>query len=148
MPKEVSQRDALTATPRPTGHPGYSQTLPREPESAGVARRLARNALAAWGQDGLVEDAVLIITELVSNAVDHAGFGSIRVIVSRPSDEYIHIGVMDRSRAIPHMRTDSDGYQLRGRGLLMVDALTERWGTDLHRWGKQVWGELKCDGPP
>ncbi|MET9510742.1 ATP-binding protein [Streptomyces flavidovirens] len=137
----------VTATPRPTGHPGYSQTLPREPESAAVARQLARTALAAWGQEALIEDAVLIITELVSNAVDHAHIGSIRIIVSRPSETFIHIGVVDRSKAIPLMRTDSNGDQLRGRGLLMVDALTDRWGTDLYRWGKQVWGELKCDGP-
>lgn len=27
-----------------------------------------------------------------------------------------------------------------------LDALTERWGADLYRWGKQVWGEMKCEG--
>lgn len=138
----------VTAAPRPTGRPGYSRTLPREPESAGVARRLARTALAVWDQDELIEDAALIITELVSNAVDHARVGSIRVIVCRPSETLIRIAVVDRSRAIPLMRTDSDRDQLRGRGLLLVDALTDRWGTDLYRWGKQVWGELKCDGRP
>ncbi|MFI5885910.1 hypothetical protein [Streptomyces sp. NPDC051554] len=32
-----------------------------------------------------------------------------------------------------------------GRGLLLIDALAERWGTDVYRWGKQVWAELHCE---
>ncbi|KUL64744.1 hypothetical protein ADL28_08635 [Streptomyces violaceusniger] len=135
---------SVTATPRPTGHPGYSQTMRRVPESAGAARKLVRTALAAWGQEGLIEDAALVITELVSNAVDHARLESIRVVVTRPSEKFVRLGVVDRSRNIPYLRTDSNGDNTRGRGLLLVDALTDRWGTDRYRWGKQVWGELKC----
>ncbi|MFE5118047.1 ATP-binding protein [Streptomyces sp. NPDC056669] len=135
---------SVTATPRPTGHPGYSQTMRRVPESAEAARKLVRTALAAWSQEDLAEDAVLVITELVSNAVDHARLESIRVVVSRPSEKFVRLGVVDRSRNIPYLRTDSNGDNTRGRGLLLVDALTDRWGTDRYRWGKQVWGELKC----
>ncbi|CAM5396348.1 SpoIIE family protein phosphatase OS=Streptomyces cyaneofuscatus OX=66883 GN=G3I52_11785 PE=4 SV=1 [Streptomyces cyaneofuscatus] len=133
----------VTATPRPTGHPGYSETLPREPESAAVARRLVRIALATWGLDELVDDAALIITELVSNAADHGRLPSIRVIVSRTSEDRVRLGVVDRSKELPTMRTDSNGEQIRGRGLLIVDALTEQWGTELYPWGKQVWGEIE-----
>lgn len=136
MPKEASKRD--------TGHLGYFQTLPREPQSAEVARQLARTALAAWGQDELIEDAALVITELVSNAVNHAHCESIRVIVSRPSEMYVHLGVVDKSRTIPLMRLGSNDDQTHGRGLVLVDALTARWGTDLYSWGKQVWGEMKA----
>ncbi|MFE9940888.1 ATP-binding protein [Streptomyces hirsutus] len=135
----------VTATPRPTGHPGYSETLPREPESAAVARRLVRTALATWGLEDRIDDAMVVITELVSNAVDHGRLASIRVIVSRPSENQVRLGVVDRSKVVPTMRTDSNGDQVRGRGLVLVDSLTERWGTDLYRWGKQVWGELKCE---
>lgn len=85
---------------------------------------------------------------MVSNAVDHARFDSIRVIVSRPSPVFIQLGVVDRSKVIPVMRTDSNGDQLRGRGLTLVDALSDRWGTDLYNWGKQVWGELLCEDAP
>ncbi|MFF3453725.1 ATP-binding protein [Streptomyces sp. NPDC002730] len=133
----------VTATPRPTGHPGYSETLPCEPESAATARQLVRTALAAWGLGHLVDDGTLIVTELVANAAEHSRSRLIRVVVTQPSETYVRIGVVDKSRAIPLMRTDSNGDQLRGRGLLLVDALTDRWGTDLYRWGKQVWGELK-----
>ncbi|MEE4594457.1 ATP-binding protein [Streptomyces sp. DSM 41524] len=135
----------VTVESRPTGHPGYSQTLPREPESAAIARKLVRTALAAWYLEDLVEDAETVITELVSNAVDHARLESIRVVVTRPTEKLVRFGVVDRSRNVPYMRTDSNGDNTRGRGLLLVDALTDRWGTDRYRWGKQVWGEMKCD---
>ncbi|MFF7649238.1 ATP-binding protein [Streptomyces sp. NPDC007983] len=135
----------VTATPRPKGHPGYSQTMRRVPESAEAARRLVRTALAAWGQENLIEDAVLVITELVSNSVNHARLESIRVVITRPSEDVIRLGVADRARSVPLLRTDSNGDDTRGRGLLIVDALTERWGTELYRWGKQVWAEMKCE---
>ncbi|AXG78070.1 ATP-binding protein [Streptomyces paludis] len=138
----------VTATPGPTGHPGYSETLPRQPESAAVARRLVRTALAAWGLEDLAEDAALVITELVSNASDHARLESIRVIVSRSGENRVRIGVVDRSRVTPERRTDSNGDQTRGRGLMIVDSVTECWGADLYPWGKQVWGELRCGKAP
>ncbi|MFJ8297077.1 ATP-binding protein [Streptomyces sp. NPDC094447] len=130
-------------TSRPTGHPAYSQTLPREARTAGIARRLVRTALTLWGLDSLAEDATLVMTELVSNAVDHSRLPSIRVIVSRPSANAVRVGVVDRSRAVPILRTDSYDDETRGRGLFLVDKLTDDWGTELYRWGKQVWAELK-----
>ncbi|MGA4941122.1 ATP-binding protein [Streptomyces cinereoruber] len=133
----------VTATSRPTGHPGYSQTLPREPQSAIAARRLVRAALIVWGLESLIDNATLVVTELVSNAVDHSRLPSIRVLVSRPSANGIRVGVVDRSRTVPVLRTDSNGDQVRGRGLVLVDALTEQWGTELYRCGKQVWAELR-----
>ncbi|MGW4032784.1 ATP-binding protein [Streptomyces sp. NPDC004838] len=135
----------MTVTSRPTGHPGYSQTLPRTPESAAVARRLVRTALAAWDLEELIENATLVVTELVSNAVDHSRFPSIRVMVSRLPENGARVGVVDRSQTVPRLRTDSHGDQVRGRGLLLVDALTEQWGTERYQWGKQVWGELKSE---
>ncbi|WP_371538343.1 ATP-binding protein [Streptomyces sp. NBC_00466] len=134
----------VTATPRPTGHPGYSQTLPREPESAATARRLVRTAMAAWGlEQDMIEPGTLIISELVSNAVVHSRLASIRVMVSQPTPSLVRLGVVDRSKVLPMLRTDSDGDQIHGRGLVLVDGFSHRWGTDLYRWGKQVWAELE-----
>ncbi|MER5205950.1 ATP-binding protein [Streptomyces sp. NPDC002825] len=86
-----------------------------------------------------------MITELVANAVDHGRLPSIRVIVSRPYVNGVRVGVVDRSRTLPTLRVDAGDDRLRGRGLVLVDALTQEWGTELYRWGKQVWAELKED---
>ncbi|KOG11482.1 hypothetical protein ADK34_34235 [Streptomyces viridochromogenes] len=103
---------------------------------------MVRTALTLWGLDSLTEDATLVITELVANAVDHSRLPSIRVTVSRPTPNGIRLGVVDRSRTVPTLRTDPEADQLRGRGLTLVDTLTNSWGTELYRWGKQVWAEL------
>ncbi|WP_324611008.1 ATP-binding protein [Streptomyces pactum] len=104
-----------------------------------------RTALAAWGLEDQIDDAVVVITELVSNAVDHGRLTSIRVVVSRPTEDWVRLAVVDRSMAVPLMRTDTNDDRIRGRGLLLVDRLTERWGTDRYRWGKQVWADLRCE---
>lgn len=134
----------VSATARPTGHPGYSETLPCEAESAETARRLVRTALAAWGLEHMAEDGVLVVTELVANAVNHTRGRSIRVIVARISDHVVRVGVVDTSRTMPVPRHPADT-EVHGRGLTLVDALAIRWGTDLKRSGKCVWAELKAE---
>ncbi|MGA5318923.1 hypothetical protein ACPCIU_00645 [Streptomyces seoulensis] len=57
-----------TTRARVTGFPGYSETLPRRPESAAVARRLVRAALAVWTLNELADNGALVVSELVSNA--------------------------------------------------------------------------------
>lgn len=130
---------------RPTGHPGYSQTLPREPKSAAVARRLTDAALSCWGLEELADDGALIVTELVANAVRHARRDSIRVVVQRTAARKVRVAVTDFSRARPGERqagNDGEG----GRGLLPVAALAVDWGTDERRWGKVVWAEPEGRG--
>ncbi|SED18664.1 Anti-sigma regulatory factor (Ser/Thr protein kinase) [Streptomyces sp. 3213] len=132
----------VSAQPRPIGHPGYSETLPALEESADAARKLVRTALAAWHLDELTDSGILLVTELVANAIKHTDTRSIRVVVSRPSERFVRIGVVDRARALPQMVKPHDDLLTNGRGLLLIDALAERWGTDIYRWGKQVWAEL------
>ncbi|WP_189945765.1 ATP-binding protein [Streptomyces roseolus] len=132
-----------SATSRSTGCPAYSQTLPREPRSAVVARRLVRASLTLWGLESLIDDATLIVTELIGHAIDHGRLASIRVVVSRHSEKAVRVGVVDRSKADSKRRVDSDDDLLRGLGLLLVDALADRWGTEPYRWGKQVWAVLR-----
>ncbi|MEV0850428.1 ATP-binding protein [Streptomyces sp. NPDC049954] len=135
----------VTVTSRPTGHPGYSETLPREPESAATARRLLRTACAVWGLDGLAEDGVLIVSELVANAVRHARRESIRVTVERREGDRVRVGVVDFSRRCP-VRQDAGPEDESGRGLALVGELAADWGTARLPWGKQVWAELEERG--
>ncbi|MCF3175309.1 ATP-binding protein [Streptomyces sioyaensis] len=134
-----------TTRARPTGHPGYSETLPREPASAATARRLVRAACATWNLVGLADDSALIISELVSNAVQHARRESIRVIIERPGAARMRVGVVDFSKAQPVRKApgpEGEG----GRGLTLVGELAADWGTDPLPWGKQVWAELHEKG--
>jgi serine/threonine-protein kinase RsbW len=132
---------------RPRGYPGYSETMRCAPESAEGARSLVRTALAVWGLSHLANGGVVVVTELVANAAQHTQSPSIRVSVSRPADDLVQIAVVDRSRLVPVLG-DPDVDGTRGRGLALVEALTDRWGTDPLPWGKRVWGELKESSPP
>ncbi|MFJ9434707.1 ATP-binding protein [Streptomyces sp. NPDC101490] len=142
----VTDATAGPAASHPTGHPAYFQTLPREPKSAMVARRLVRTVLTLWGLEPLIEDATLVVTELASNAADHGRLRWIHVGVARPSTHVVRLSVADRSRVVPPRRTVVDDDHSRGRGLFLVDALALRWGTELYPWGKQVWADLGKGG--
>ncbi|MBV9025976.1 MAG: ATP-binding protein [Streptomycetaceae bacterium] len=130
------------ARPAATGAPGYCETLPCEPESAHRARLLVSAALRAWSMGELTDMGELIVSELINNAVQHTLCRMVRILVTRPGDGVVRIGVADRSRATPELGSpgrDSED----GRGLFLVDALSWRWGCDLKRWGKVVWAELQ-----
>jgi anti-sigma regulatory factor (Ser/Thr protein kinase) len=126
---------------RPTGHPGYSGTLPRTPESVATARSLVRIALATWRLEHLADGAALVVSELVTNAVQHARCDAVRVVVTRPSPSTVRVAVVDKSRVKPVPCRASE-HDEGGRGLTLVGLLAARWGTDPLPWGKRVWAEL------
>lgn len=111
-------------------------------------RKLARVALAAWGLDEDAETAALIMSELVANAARHARGPKIRMTVNRPADNRVYVAVVDREpRRLPELCTPSVA-AVQGRGLLLVDAVSDRWGYDFmgtgaRPWGKRVWAELQ-----
>jgi anti-sigma regulatory factor (Ser/Thr protein kinase) len=136
--------------PRATGHPGYSETHPRTERTAPLARRLVRTACATWGlTDEMAEAAALVMAELFSNAIRHACGPSVRVVVDRPSDDRVYVAVIDRSpHQLPEPRTPDPDEQ-NGRGLLLIEALSDRWGYDRlgpasRPWGKRCWAELRA----
>ncbi|MFJ8729045.1 ATP-binding protein [Streptomyces bauhiniae] len=108
-----------------------------------MARRLVRAALAVWALNELTEDGVLIVTELVSNAVRHARRASVRVIVERTAPRAVRIAVADLSRIQPVSCLPGLDEE-EGRGVLLVAALAARWGVDERHWGKIVWAELEA----
>lgn len=131
-----------TTSPAETDAEVYAKTLRRQPESAPPARRLVESALDSWGLPGLSEDATLIVSELVANAVRHARADSIRVTVRRVGDRRVRLAVVDKSRVLPQLRTPTLD-DVRGRGLRLIDELSDCWGTDRLRSGKRVWAELR-----
>ncbi|MFZ3560821.1 ATP-binding protein [Streptomyces sp. BH055] len=124
-----------------TGTPGYSETMPCEPGSARRARLLISTALNAWGLGTLTDAGTLIVSELVANVISHTRCRVARVAVTRHGTGAVRIAVGDTCLSAPTMTSladDSGG----GRGLFLVDAMSDRWGYDLHRASKVVWAEL------
>ncbi|WP_406411135.1 ATP-binding protein [Streptomyces halstedii] len=127
--------------------PAYARTLPREAQQARTARLLVTMALRAWGLGGLDDDARLVMTELVSNAVVHARRGLVRVTVTRVTARRVRVAVVDFSAEQPSPQSSGEDIE-SGRGLAIVEALSGQWGVDPLPWGKRVWAELEAFGAP
>ncbi|MGW9436529.1 ATP-binding protein [Streptomyces sp. NPDC055607] len=127
--------------PGSRGETSYSRMLPREPESAAVARHLVRGALDRWCLGELVEGAALAVTELVANSAQHARGTTIHVAVALHRTGRIRVSVVDRDREPPARRMPADDAE-RGRGLALVDAVATQWGVDPLPWGKRVWADF------
>ncbi|MFC8010991.1 ATP-binding protein [Streptomyces cinereoruber] len=124
----------------PTGPQRYSDGYSPRDTAPSRARHDVTLCLRTWGLDALIDDAQLIVTELVANAVQHTRTRRIGVSVTRHPDR-VRIVVTDTSRTLP-APTPAAPEAEAGRGLFLVDQLTTRWGSKRFRTGKQVWAEL------
>jgi anti-sigma regulatory factor (Ser/Thr protein kinase) len=114
--------------------------LPCAPASAGEARRHVAGACSGLGRE-FHDVAVLLTSELVGNAVEHAQ-GDIQLVVSTGPDRF-RVEVHDQSSVTPTPQL-SGGIAPRGRGLMLVERLSSEWGVDPSpRGGKQVWFQLR-----
>ncbi|MER7669775.1 ATP-binding protein [Kitasatospora sp. NPDC096128] len=133
-----------TATaPAPTIKKPSIAHLPYRPESASAARRLVRDKLAEWELDNLIDDAQLIVSELVGNASKTGCLLRMTVEVTRITATAVRISVTDGSRVLPVL-IDAGLKAEGGRGLALVHQLTRgQWGTTLEPLGKTVHAELR-----
>jgi len=105
-----------------------------------VARRFVSDALRRWDAAGQRETAVLLVSELVSNAVVHAHTEI--ALTLRYDRGLITVGVRDGSDQLP-ARSDVPPAATSGRGLQMVDALAVDWGVlRVPEGGKVIWFAL------
>jgi hypothetical protein len=111
------------------------------PAAVGSVRGFVRDALAGWGLDHLVGDAVLVTSELATNAVTHAG-SPFRTSLVRAGD-VVRVSVEDGSSAWPRYHRAQPGDQ-DGRGMAIVSVLSRRTGCDSTRGGKVAWAELSA----
>ncbi|MEV7004634.1 ATP-binding protein [Streptomyces sp. NPDC093982] len=88
---------------RQAGTGKVAEEFPREPETARAARRLVESALEFWHLTALTDDAELVISELVANAVRHTKGPQITVSVDLIAEQRVRLGVTDGSRAMPHL---------------------------------------------
>jgi anti-sigma regulatory factor (Ser/Thr protein kinase) len=114
-----------------------------------VARRFTRGTLADWGLASLADDAEAIVGEFVANAVSHAArtagpnLQQVGLRLLRRTGE-VMCAVLDPSDSAPVLRKPSRTDEA-GRGLQMVDALSDVWGwSPVAGRGKAVWAILFC----
>lgn len=100
------------------------------------ARAFVHDTLAEWGYDSVADDVVLLVSEVVTNAVLHARTGI--VVALRHSSGEIRVDVADGSAALPQVRA-YDASAATGRGLQLVDRLAKSWGVQPSATGKTVW---------
>ncbi|WP_433324143.1 ATP-binding SpoIIE family protein phosphatase [Spirillospora sp. CA-294931] len=115
-----------------------SWELPPDPAAVRRARGLIRGRLDTWGLSDLSPTAELLATELVTNAIRHAG-GRVMVRLVREGD--LVCEVFDGSDGHPRVQCE-EGLSESGRGLCVVSRLANRWGVRRTGNGKAVWFEL------
>jgi serine phosphatase RsbU (regulator of sigma subunit)/PAS domain-containing protein len=112
-------------------------SLPEDPLAARAARQYVRDQLAAWGLAELAMNTETLASELVANVIRHArGPVWLRLLRSRT----LVCEVFDGSLTTPRMRRASWSDE-GGRGLQLVSALCDRWGTRYMTSGKCIWTE-------
>ncbi|MEV7536231.1 SpoIIE family protein phosphatase [Streptomyces hydrogenans] len=118
--------------------------------SVAAARAFVRDTLQGWGHPELVDDAVVLTSELVTNAVVHAGTAA--DVLCLRSEDSVRVEVADRypEREIPVQsgRTIASPDRENGRGLLLCAALADRWGVDYSPTRKHVWFHLNLPQRP
>lgn len=121
----------------------FSASIDLAPTGANVrvARHVVDELLQAWSAPHDREDAALLVTELVANVVDHVGGEAAFTLELTLSGEWLRIAVVDGS-AIPPVVQEMSADRPRGRGLQMVQSISDRWGHEDHGDGKRIWFEL------
>ena len=132
-----------------------------DPAEVGRARRWARSRLAGSGvadDEPLAETLILLVSELVTNAVVHTGcpavlrlsfrdVGGTRSGAQGVAGGTVRLEVADLSDCPPVPR-HAEGDETNGRGLELVDGLADRWGWSAEGVGKRIWCELdRCPAP-
>lgn len=120
--------------------------LPHVPETISVVRRRARAVLVDWNLSlDIVEDALLVISELLTNAIIHAlppaalQLSEIRV----DGSSALRIEVTDAGPAVPAAASTPDlDPDEHGRGIDIITALSARCGMDIHPGGVTRWADL------
>ena len=113
--------------------------FPADPASAAKARRFLEETLGTWRLDHLVDVATLLVSELVANAVLHAG--TTIEVAARIVPDRLRIEVYDEDPRMP-VRKHYSTLSGTGRGLLLVERLAQDWGSEATESGKRVWFEL------
>ncbi|MER5460752.1 ATP-binding protein [Streptomyces sp. NPDC002668] len=116
-----------------------------EPSEIAGLRNALRRHLTLWGLPELVDSAQICVTELTSNVINHVGIGTPATLAVSMSGTRLRIELHDPdARALPTLLS-AEREAESGRGMTLVDAVTDRWGVILRADSKVVWCELATD---
>lgn len=129
-------------TAQPESHT-VRASLPPVADSSRAARGLVTEACTRWNLPLIADDACVIASELVTNAVRHAGT-TLQVTLTIADGRFL-LAVRDGS-PLPAIPTHPDPHTPGGRGLLLVGEMSHAWGSvALPDGGKVVWAALRAD---
>ena len=123
---------------------GASRSFPPDPAAVPAARRYVDDVLSEWHLGGLSPVATLLVSELATNAVIHAGTGFELRMCPQGADG-VRVELEDGNPKLPARRTPTE-WASHGRGMLIVEAMASRSGAVPHDPGKVVWFELRGHG--
>jgi len=129
-----------TAPPRPAERHRFHIPLAMGPAAAGEARRRVRAAIRSWPVPVEEDVALLLTSELVTNAVRHEPGQAVMLVINCSSDR-LRVDVHDTSRSWPAV-ADVPADAETGRGLLLVETLSDEWGFYRTPAGKAVYFTL------
>ncbi|QZY20314.1 SpoIIE family protein phosphatase [Streptomyces decoyicus] len=115
-------------------------TVWRLPDAVMHARRFTARTLRSWNVTEELDVALLVVSELVTNAIAHTQ-GEVRLDLTLAADR-LRIAVNDASPRAPVKPASVDWEATGGRGLLLVEAMSASWGSVPLSGGKQVWSEV------
>ena len=114
-----------------------SMQLTPDVSSLGTGRRFVARTLREWDiPEARIESVMLVANELVANAIVHAQSAPVLSLEARGAD--LLVRVEDESPSLPIAR-QPEVYDEQGRGLMLVEALADRWGCDPTTTGKTIW---------
>jgi hypothetical protein len=150
-PRTAERRRAVGGTGGSTGAPGFDRLLPGGARGVvGRCRDFVSESLAARGwlddtgerHQAVVEDVLLMTSELVTNACLHGG--GPRQVTVRAEGSRLRVEVADANREQPRLRPLTPPARPGGHGLRVVERLADRWGsTPWPGGGKVVWFEIE-----
>jgi anti-sigma regulatory factor (Ser/Thr protein kinase) len=135
------RRPGLTCATAGSRDPPRSRvrlTCAPEIEAPARSRDVAVRTFRRWDlPEDLIRVAEIVVSELVTNAVRHAGTPAHLVLQRHP--RYLHVAVRDESPDLPQRAEFPTGLAETGRGLHIVSMLATRWGVLPSADGKAVW---------
>lgn len=124
-----------------------SATMRLGPDARDVAaaRQFVVERCTEWGRPSVADDAAIVVSELVSNALVHVR-SSCELTMGLRGD-VLRLDVVDHAGGMPDLQAATAADE-HGRGLLLVSMLCAAWGSEPRDDGKIVWAELRAEASP